>query len=136
MRLIPKKTTAMVVRWSRTYASSVRDLTVGGAELEETQSLRTLGVTLASRLTLETHLRGVVSKIVRSPSVVHQARKLFDCSRVLKSCSKHLFCKAWSIVPPCGCPLWSLIWICWTMLFAVRKDYVKVYFVVWGTEEG
>ena len=32
-----------------------RDLTVGGAELEELKSLRILGVTLDSKLTFDTH---------------------------------------------------------------------------------
>ena len=37
----------------------------------------------------------------------------------------HMFCSAWSIVPPCGCRRRSLIWICWIVLFTVRKSYVK-----------
>ena len=36
-----------------------------------------------------------------------------------------------SIVPPCGCRLPSIIWVCWIVLFAVRKGFVRVL----GTEE-
>ena len=37
-------------------------------------------------------------------------------------------------MPPCGCRLRSLICVYWIVLFAVRKDCVRVNFVVWGTE--
>ena len=47
----------------------------------------------------------------------------------------HMSSSAWSIVPPCGFRLRSLIWVNRIVLFAVRIDCVKVNFVVWDTEE-
>ena len=44
----------------------------------------------------------------------------------------HMFCSAWNIVPPCGCRLRSLSWVCWIVLFVVRKGCVRVSFVVYG----
>ena len=78
-------------------------------ELEEVQSLRILGVTFDSKLTFEIQLREVVSKAARSLGVVRQAGQLFNCPRVLKSCSMYMFCPTWSIVPPCECNMRSLI---------------------------
>ena len=48
----------------------------------------------------------------------------------------HMFCSAWSIVPPCECRRLSFIWICLMVLFAVRRGCVRVSFIVWGTEGG
>ena len=45
-----------------------------------------LGAAFDSTLTLETHLRKVVSKTTMNLGVVCHAGKLFDCSSVLKSC--------------------------------------------------
>ena len=45
-------------------------------------------------MTFETHLHVVVSKAARSLSVVLRAGKLFDCPRVLKGFSMHMFCPA------------------------------------------
>ena len=60
-------------------------LLVGGAGLEEVKRLHILGVSLDSKLTLETHLQEVMSKAARSLRVMLGARKLFDCPRLLKS---------------------------------------------------
>ena len=68
-RLNPEKTKSTVVGRSRTVAPGYDDLTVGGAVLEEVKSLRILGVTLDSMLTLETHLPEVVSQVARSLGV-------------------------------------------------------------------
>ena len=66
-------------------APSYGDLTLLGiAELEEAKSLRILRVTL-DKLTFETHLREVVSKVARSLGVVCRARKFSDCPCVLKN---------------------------------------------------
>ena len=46
-----------------------------------------LGLALDSKLTFEAHFREVVSKAVRSPGIVRREEKLFDCPRVVKSCS-------------------------------------------------
>ena len=72
-------------------------------------------------------MRKVVSKAAKSLSVVGRAGKLFDCPRVLKSCSI-LF--AWSIVVLCGCRRGSLILVCRIVLFAVRKGCTRMSFVV------
>ena len=48
--------------------------------------MRILRVPLDSKLTFETHLSEVVSKIDRSLSVVCRADTLFDFPRVLKIC--------------------------------------------------
>ena len=77
-----KNTNSKVVSQSRTYAPGYGDLTFGAAELGEVKSLHILGVTLDSKLTLETHLRVEASQKsgCREPS-----RKLSDCPRVLRS---------------------------------------------------
>ena len=125
----------MMVSRSRTIASVCGDLTVGGAELEEVQSVRILRVTLDSNFNFEAHLRLVVSKAARSlRSCVEQESYLIThvCSNAV---SMYMFCPAWSIVHSCGCRRRSLIWVCWIVLFAVRKGCESVSFVVWGTEE-
>ena len=110
------------------------DLTLGGAELEEIKNLRIFRVTLDFKLMFETHLREVVSKAARSPGLCGEQESdliVHVCSRAV---SMHMFCQAWSIVPPCGCRRRSLIWVCWIELFAVRKGCVRD-FVVCGTEK-
>ena len=99
----------------------------------------------------ETHLREVVSKVARSPGVVHQAEKLLDCTHVLKAASMLTFCSTCSIVPPWGCCLRNLIWICrivqthvvcgvliWVrwivLLHYCTKSWVRVNFIVWCIE--
>ena len=76
----------MVVSRSRTYASGFGDLILGGAEHGEVKSLRILGKTFYSKLTLETHLCEVVSKAARSLGVVFRTEKSFNCPRLPKSC--------------------------------------------------
>ena len=77
----------MAFNQSRTYTPCYDDLTLGGTVLEYVRNLRILGITFDSKLTFETHLREVVSKTARNFDIVRQAGKLFDCPRVLKSCS-------------------------------------------------
>ena len=72
----------MVVCWSLTNTPGNGDLTLDDDGLEETQSLRILGVTLDCKLTFEANLREVVSKAVRSLGDLRRAGKLFDYSRV------------------------------------------------------
>ena len=86
MRLNSKKTKSMVINRSRINALGYGDLTPGDADLEEVESLRILGVTLDSKLTLETQLREVVSKPAKNLGVVHRKGKLVACPRVLKCC--------------------------------------------------
>ena len=62
-----------------------------------------------------------------SLSVVRQAGKVFDCPSVLKGSFAYA---AWSVGPPCGYRLRRLIWICWIVLFAVRKGCVRVSLVL------
>ena len=100
----------MMVSRFRTSAPGYCDLTLGGAELEEVKSLRILQTTLDFKLTFESHLREVVSKAARHLWVVRRAGTLFDCPRVYKAVSMHMFCSAWNIVPTCGCRRCSVIW--------------------------
>ena len=109
MKLNPKKTTSMMVSLSRNYVSRYGDLTLGGADLEEVRSLRILGVTFDCKLTFDTHLREVVSKAVRSLSVVHRAGKIFGCPRVLKSCFNAYVLFSLEYFTPCGWRLRSRI---------------------------
>ena len=82
----PKKTKSMVVSKSRTNVHGYGELTLGAIELEEVKTLRILGVTLDSKFAFEIHLRDLVSKAARSLCTMRRAEKLFNCSRVLKSC--------------------------------------------------
>ena len=91
MRLKSKKPKPMVVSRFHTIASSYCDLTLGSAELEEVKSLRSLGVTLGSKLTFENHLRKLVSKSARRLGVMRRAGSLFYCPRVTKSCFNAYF---------------------------------------------
>ena len=119
-----------MVKRSRTIALGYGDLNLGDAELEVVKSLRILGVILASKLTFETHLRKVVTKTSRSFGVKRQAGKIFDCPRAVS-------CMCLSSLEYCASVWKSLAeshWICWIVLLAVRKDYVKVSFVAWRTE--
>ena len=127
--------------WSGTCCSTLRrrtivpgygDLNLGGTELEKLKWLR-IRVTLDSKLTLETYLREVVSKTARSLGSCAQQESYLIAHVCSRAVAMHMFCSAWSIVPPCGCCRRGLIWVCWIILFAVRKDCVKVSFVVWGT---
>ena len=86
MRLNPKNTKSMVVNGFQSYSPGYGDLILSGVELAAVRSLRNSGVTLDCKLTFETHLREDVSNASRSLGVVRHARKLFDCSRALKSC--------------------------------------------------
>ena len=73
-------------------------------------------------------------KIAKGVRVVRRAGKLFDCPRVLIGCFNAYVFSAWSIVPPFRCGRQSLVWVCWTVLFAVRNGGVKLSFVVCLTE--
>ena len=75
----------MVISRSWVKASGY-DFTLGDVELEKSNSLRILGITLDSKLTCEIHLREVVSKAAKSLGVMSRAEKVFDCPRILKSC--------------------------------------------------
>ena len=74
-RLNPKNTKSIVVSRSGTYAPDYCDITLSGADLEDGKSLRILGVILDSKLTFETHLREIVSKVVGSLGVMRRAEK-------------------------------------------------------------
>ena len=135
MRTNPKKTNSMRISRSRTYAPSIGDFTLGGAELEEAKSQRILGVTLDSKLTFETRMREIVWNAVKSIGVVGREGKLFDYLCLLKSCFNYIFCPTWRIVPPCGYRLLSLICVGRIMLFELKNICVRMNFVVWRPEE-
>ena len=56
MRLNPKNIQSMVVSRSRTFAPDYGDLTLGRADFKKVKSLRILGITFDSKLTLEANL--------------------------------------------------------------------------------
>ena len=96
----------MVVSRSRIVALDCSDLILGGAGLERLKSLRTVGISLYSKL--ETHLRNVVSKAAMQESgdrTPNNKAKLSTSARELLQC---MFCLAGSIVPPRGCRWRSL----------------------------
>ena len=102
MTLNSEKMKSMVVSWSQTIAPGDGDLTLGGAELEKINNLRILGLTLDSKLTFENHLREVVSKTARCLGVVRRIEKVLIVHLYSRAISMHMFCQAWSTVPPCG----------------------------------
>ena len=79
-----------MVSWSRTYTPGFDDLTLGGTELEEIESLGILGATLDAMLTFEIILWEIVSKAARSLGVVLHTVKLFDWPRMSKNCLTHI----------------------------------------------
>ena len=85
MRLNPKKTKSMEVSRSRTIASGYDDLTLGGDEIKELQSLGILEITLVSNLTLEIHLREVVSKAA-CRALTRKVNWLSTCAGELFQC--------------------------------------------------
>ena len=93
------------------------------------KGVRILGVTVNYNMTFEIHLREVVPKATWSLGVVRRAGKLFDCPMFQCICFVQLeYCA------PCGCSRHSFIWVCWIVLFVVRKGCVSVSSVVWETE--
>ena len=76
-----------------------------------------------------TQLRDVVSMAIRSLGVVRRARKLFDCPRGLKSCFNAYVLSSLEYCAHCVCRRRSIIWVCGTVLIAVRKDCVRVSFI-------
>ena len=123
MRLNPKKMKSMVIGRSRTIAPGYDELTLFGAELKEVKSLLILG---------RWRLRHICGKSCqRQPAVLVSCAEhgsyliVHVCSTAV---STRMFCPAWTIVPPCVCRLRNLIWVCWIVLFAVRKGPK----VLWG----
>ena len=131
--LNPKKTKSMIASRFRTNALGYGDQTLSDAELKEVNNLRIFWVTLGCKLAFEPHLREVVSKAAKSLNCAEQESYLivYVWSRTV---SIHMSCPARSIVPSCRCRLPNLIWVCWRVLFAVRKYSVRVNFVIWDTE--
>ena len=124
-----KKTKFMVAGRSRINAPGYGDLTLGGSELEEVQSMRILVVTFDSKPTLR-----FIWEVVSNLRVVRQAGKLFDCPRVLKSCFNTYVCPTWCIVPRADVAGGVSFGDCLIALFAVREGFVRSNFVVCGTE--
>ena len=91
MRLNSKKTKSIVVSRSLIIAPGYGVLILNGAVLEKEKSLRILGVTLDSKLTLETHLREIVSKAGMSCAEQESYFIVHVCSRAV---SVHMFCLA------------------------------------------
>ena len=81
-----------MVSRSRTCAPGYGDLTLGGAEVEEVNDLRILGVTFDFKLTFEMHLRETVSKAASNlgPCAEQESYLIVHmCSRAL---TIHEFC--------------------------------------------
>ena len=129
MRLSRKKTKSMVVSRSLSIAPGYGDLTLDGAELEEVKSLCIFGATLDDKFTFETFLREVVSKAARSLAVVAEQESYLVVHVCSRTVSKYICCSALSIQPSCECRRRSLIWVCWIVLFPVRKGCARVIFV-------
>ena len=86
-------------------------------------------------MTFRTYLDEVVPKAARNLNVLRRVEKLFDGLRVLKSCFNAYVLP---ILKYCAFLLMSseeFAWVCWILLFAVRKGCVRVSFVAWSTEE-
>ena len=75
-----------MVSWSPINIPGYDYLTLSGAELEEVNGLRILGITLDSKMTFMTHLREIAWNASGSLGVVRQVGKLFAYPRVLNSC--------------------------------------------------
>ena len=135
MNLNPKKPRFMVVSRFRTIAPGYGDLTFCDAELEELESLCIFGVTLHSKLTF----RLICQKLWQGqPGVWGSCAEEQESYLIVRVCSRtfsvHMRYPPWSTVLPWGCHRCSLIWVCWIVLFIVRKDCVRLSFVVWGIE--
>ena len=77
-----------------------------GAEPEKAQNLCIPGITLDSKLTLENHLREVVSKAARSLGSCAEQESYFIVHVCSRAVSMRMFCPAWSIVPRVNVVSW------------------------------
>ena len=131
----PRITKSMEVSRSRTIAPGYGDISLGGAELEELKNLRILRVTWDPKLTFETRLWEVMSKVARSLGVVHRAGKLCDCLRELKSSfNTYVLYSLEYCAPECMSSAKFHLGLLGSILSAVRKGCMRVSFFVWGRE--
>ena len=86
MKLNPLKTKTLIVSRSRTVLPVHGSLFLNGLVLPVSETLVILGVNLDSKLTLEHHVRSVVSSAARSMGIVRRASKIFGTTNVLTTC--------------------------------------------------
>ena len=86
MQLNIQKSKSMIVSRSRTIRPSFPVLLLHGVALEESTSLRILGVTLDPKLTFECHLREVSRSAFSKLGIMRRSWRIFRDTSLLKKC--------------------------------------------------
>ena len=83
MILNPNITKALVASRSRTVSPLHGDLVLSGVSIRASPNLDTLGVKFNSKLTLEVHGRGIVSRLSRRIGILKLVKRTFVDTSVL-----------------------------------------------------
>ena len=113
---------------SRANAPGYGELTLGGAELQQMKSPRIPGVTFDSKLRL------ICVKLLLKALVCVPCSEQESCLIIhMRPSAVSMFCQPGALCP-CVDIIYGVSWVCWIVLFAVLKCFVRVSFVVWGSE--
>ena len=86
MLLSPKKSKALVVSRSRTVYPPRDDLGLAGVPMLSSPSLDILGVRFDCKLTFESHVRGVVSRVLQRIGIIRMVNGVYADTSVLLRC--------------------------------------------------
>ena len=86
MILNPHKTMALVISRSRTVSTPHCDLVFSGVYIRASHNLDILGVQFDNKLTLEDHVRGIVSDVSQRIGILRFLKRIFVDTSVLLRC--------------------------------------------------
>ena len=84
--LNPNKTKALVVSRSRTVNPPHGDLVLSGVSIRDSPNLDILCVKFDSKLTIEYHVRGIVSRVFQRIGILRLVKRIFVDTCVLLRC--------------------------------------------------
>ena len=82
----PNKTKALVVCRSRTVSPPHGNLVLSGVSIRASPNLDILGVKFDSKLTLEDHVRGIISRVSQRIDILRLVKRTFVDTSVLLRC--------------------------------------------------
>ena len=86
MRLNPSKSRSLIISRSRTLLPQHPVLNIGNDSITDSSTLKLLGVTLDSKLTFETHVRSVATRVSQKVGLLRKCRRIYGDDDIIRNC--------------------------------------------------
>lgn len=86
MKLNPTKTHSLIISRSRTSIPAHPNIIVNGVTINDSTSLKLLGITFDDKLTFENHLRTVASSTAQKVGLLRKCKRIYSSDAIVRNC--------------------------------------------------